>query len=134
MNTSPSGRSVPAFYHVSLCVLLLHFPVPLQCQNLLCFYCPLQPLNSTCTHSVSECRPREQCTRAEFVYGRYAAFYSKGCAEQRDCGRERSARIRGADFTVTYACCQGDYCNAACSCSGPAWLLPLVALVILTIC
>ncbi|XP_010900260.1 protein Bouncer [Esox lucius] len=106
--------SPQVFLSPALLGLALLLPAILCNDNLLCYYSPVMYRNKTFDLILSECPPTELCMKAHGRYGNHSALSSRGCVERSDCGRAHALRIRGTVYTMTYACCDYNYCNAGC--------------------
>uniref|UniRef100_A0A8D3AE34 UPAR/Ly6 domain-containing protein n=1 Tax=Scophthalmus maximus TaxID=52904 RepID=A0A8D3AE34_SCOMX len=75
--------------------------------SLLCLYCPLKV-----ELIVTECPPDELCFKADGRYGNHSALAARGCMAKKDCSQVHKLRFRGTVYTMSYACCDGPYCNS----------------------
>ncbi|KAL4656727.1 prostate and testis expressed protein 3-like [Arapaima gigas] len=85
----------------------------LPCENLLCYYCPLQVKNEICRMVQSKCPPQELCFKAKGWHNGYIGLTTSGCATRQQCTTEHHFRYRGTNFTMTYTCCDWNLCNSA---------------------
>ncbi|KAK6317776.1 protein Bouncer isoform X2 [Coregonus clupeaformis] len=94
-----------------LCVSLL---LPsLHCNNnLLCYYSPIMYRNKTFDLILSECPPAELCMTGNGRYGNHSALSARGCMAPTDCGQAHPLPLKGTIYTMMYACCDYNYCNA----------------------
>ena len=116
-----------------LCVSLL--PSPLRCDNLRCFYSPLQRRGQEAKSElvVTECPPRELCFKGVGRYGNHSALTLRGCMEKETCSRTRVIRVQGTEYLLGYTCCTWPYCNAAPRAAPARGLLLTTAAVLLAL-
>ncbi|XP_037833974.1 protein Bouncer-like [Kryptolebias marmoratus] len=113
-----------------LCFLCL--PV-LRCENLLCYFSPILEKNKEKTFEliVTECPPKEVCFKGLGRYGNYTALTARGCMPEERCSRMSNIRVRGTVHTMTYSCCDWQFCNS-CSALKPFCIaVILVAVVVM---
>ncbi|XP_018602791.1 protein Bouncer [Scleropages formosus] len=96
---------------ILLCTCLL-FP-GLVCENLLCLYCPLQMKNKFCRTVHSMCPPEELCFRAKGYYAGDLGLTASGCMTKQQCTMKHLVSYKGTNFTMTYTCCNWNFCNLA---------------------
>nr|XP_019934300.1 PREDICTED: sperm acrosome membrane-associated protein 4-like isoform X2 [Paralichthys olivaceus] len=100
---------------------LLHVPVlwfhllflpSVLCDNLRCYYSPILEKEEKFELIVTECPPDELCFKADGRYGNHSALSARGCMAKRDCEQVHKHRFKGTIYTMSYACCDGPYCNS----------------------
>ncbi|KAJ8391096.1 hypothetical protein AAFF_G00097170 [Aldrovandia affinis] len=95
---------------VVLCACLL-LPA-LRCENLLCYHCHPQPNGEVCRPVLSECRPQEVCVTATGRNGGRVVLSVRACLAKHECRLEHVISYKGTNITVSYSCCDWNYCNS----------------------
>ncbi|CAL8291302.1 unnamed protein product [Boreogadus saida] len=114
-----------------LCVWLL--PAPLWCDNLRCFYSPLQDREQEAESElvVTTCPHREFCFKGVGHYGNRSALTIRGCMENESCYQVHDIRLKGTEYILSFNCCPWPYCNAAPPAAPSRYLVLTPAAVLL---
>ncbi|KAG7523319.1 hypothetical protein JOB18_043887 [Solea senegalensis] len=99
------------FQFLHIFVLWLVLPSAL-CANLHCYYSPILEKKEKFKLIVTECPPDELCFKADGRYGNHSALTARGCMAKKDCSQVDEIRLKGTVYTMSYACCDGPYCNS----------------------
>ncbi|XP_008310643.1 uncharacterized protein LOC103380434 isoform X2 [Cynoglossus semilaevis] len=97
---------------LQLSVLCLHLLPSVLCDNLRCYYSPIMEKQKSFKPIVTECPPDELCFRADGRFGNHSALSARGCMAKKDCSQVHKLRFKGSVYTMSYACCEGPYCNS----------------------
>ncbi|KAG2462058.1 protein Bouncer [Polypterus senegalus] len=94
-----------------LILLLLYQTLPVG--GILCLYCPFERKEESCPIIETQCREDEFCYTASGQYSGIDVLSGKGCLARDKCDIEGNVRYKGISYSVTYACCRENMCNAA---------------------
>lgn len=120
-----TGVSISVFgskFHLAFLGVLLFLPVPLQCANVLCFYCKLTPTVGKCQPVLSLCSPGMVCAKGNGKYGNGFFYFNKGCLWEKDCHVTQYITFLYHNVSMTNSCCDWNYCNAGW-CPTASWHL-----------
>ncbi|CAL8375747.1 unnamed protein product [Arctogadus glacialis] len=132
LNSRMSRLRVSSALRVALlCVWLL--PAPLWCDNLRCFYSPLQDREQEAESElvVTMCPHREFCFKGVGHYGNRSALTIRGCMENESCYQVHAIRLKGTEYVLSFNCCPWPYCNAAPPAAPSRYLVLTPAAVLL---
>ncbi|XP_043924799.1 protein Bouncer-like [Protopterus annectens] len=81
--------------------------------GLKCLKCPFTVFNIPCITSTVTCNANETCATIHGQASGHELIMQKGCISNTLCNTVSSDIFLGVNYTTSYTCCSGDFCNSA---------------------